>query len=316
MSYKIISTEALIAKFQQALGEKWGYIWGAAGILWTAAKQQQKIDYMIKKYGTNWKNSEAAKKDNYYSAAVYGAKWIGHTVADCSGLFDWAFRVLGGLDIYHGSNTIWDKYCTSKGELKKGKRDDGKELKPGTAIFTHNANTGKRGHIGLYIGDGWVIEASGTINGVIKSKITISKWVEWGELKGVDYENGIQDVITNPEENKTYGTIRKGDKGPVVKYAQQLLLDRGYKLPKYGADGDYGNETVAAVKAFQKDWGLKQDGIIGPMTWEKLRSTPEAPEKPAEPEKTYTVTVKGLTRAQAEELTGRYPGSNMKEEER
>ena len=302
----MISTEALIAKFKQALDEDWGYIWGTAGIMWTAALQQQKVNYMVNKYGANWINSESAKADNYYSAARYGNKWVGHMVADCSGLFAWAFKQLGG-NIYHGSNTIWNKYCTSKGELKNGKRTDGKELKPGTAIFTHNTTKDNRGHIGLYIGDGWVIEASGTINGVIKTKITISKWVEWGELKGVNYENVTPDIITDPEEHVTYGTIRKGDKGPVVKYAQQLMLDRGYKLPRYGADGDYGSETVAAVKAFQKDWGLKQDGIIGPKTWEMLLASPEKP-------RTYTVIIKGLTESQAKELTGKYPGSNMEEE--
>lgn len=310
----MINASALIELFVRALTEMWGYIWGAAGIMWTAAKQQQKVKYMVNKYGANWINSEEAKKDNYYSAARYGSKWIGRMVADCSGLFAWAFKLLGGY-IYHGSNTIWDKYCASKGELKNGKRTDGQPLKPGTAIFTHKVtkdSSGRvikdvRGHIGLYIGDGWVIEASGTINGVIKSKITISKWVEWGELKGVNYENATPDIITDPEENKTYGTIRKGDKGPVVKYAQQLLLDRGYKLPKYGADGDYGSETVAAVKAFQKDWGLDQDGIVGPKTWEILLA-------PAEKQKRYKVTVTGLTKSQAEELTGKYPGSNMEEE--
>lgn len=302
----MISTQALIAKFQEALDNDWGYIWGTAGIMWSAAKQQQKVDYMVNKYGANWINNAEAKKDNYYSAARYGSKWIGHTVADCSGLFAWAFKQLGGY-MYHGSNTMWDKYCTAKGELIKGKRDDGKELKPGTAIFTHS--TEKRGHVGLYIGDGWVIEASGTINGVIKSKITISKWKEWGELKGVNYDEAVPDVITDPGENETLGTIRKGDKGPIVKYAQQLLLERGYKLPKYGADGDYGGETVAAVKAFQKDWGLKQDGIIGPKTWAMLKSSPEAPA-----EKKYRVIVSGLTDSQAKELTGKYPGSYMEEE--
>lgn len=313
MSVNVISTDALIEKFREALDQGWGYIWGTAGVVWTEAKQKQKVRYMESSYGAGWKDNAEAKTDNYYSAARYGDKWIGETVADCSGLFAWAFKKLGGY-MYHGSNTMWDKYCTAKGELNKGKRDDGAELKPGTAIFTHNTKTGKRGHVGLYVGDGWVIEASGTINGVIKSKITISKWVEWGELKGVNYGAAAPDIITDPEEHVSYGTIRKGDKGPVVKYAQELLLARGYKLPRYGADGDFGNETAAAVKAFQKDWGLQQDGVIGPRSWEKLLSTPETPEQPAEPEKTYTVTIRGLTREQAEKLTGEYPGSNMKEE--
>ena len=304
----MISTEALIAKFQFALDNDWGYIWGAAGIVWTAAKQQQKIDYMISKYGASWKNSEAAKKDNYYSAAANGEKWIGHTVADCSGLFAWAFKILGGY-MYHGSNTMWDKYCTAKGELKKGKRDDGKELKPGTAIFTHS--TERRGHVGLYIGDGWVIEASGTINGVIRSKITISKWKEWGELKGVKYENAPADIITEPAEDKvtqTYGTLKKGAKGPVVKYAQQLLMNHGFSLPKYGSDGDFGNETVSAVKAFQAANGLSQDGIIGKNTWAKLLEN-----KPAEKPKKYKVIVRDLDKTVAEEITARYGGEMIAE---
>lgn len=288
MANNVISTEALIAKFQYALDNDWGYIWGTAGILWTAARQAQ---------------LEKTTDSDRESGRKYGKKWIGHTVADCSGLFDWAFQVLGGIDIFHGSNTIWNKYCTAKGELKKGKRDDGKDLKPGTAIFTHNTNTDVRGHIGLYIGDGWVIEASGTINGVIKSRITISKWVEWGELKGVNYETGPGDVITDPEDNMTYGTIRKGDKGPVVRYAQQLLMKAGYDLPKFGADGDYGAETVSAVKAFQKANGLTADGVIGKKTWAKLLDSQKA-EKP----KKYTVIIKDLDQATAEEITAKYGG--------
>ena len=63
------------------------------------------------------------------------------------------------------------------------------------------------------------------------------------------------------------------------------------------------------MKAFQKDWGLTQDGIIGPRTWEKLLSTPEAPEKPKEPEKLYTVTVKNATRAIADEIQKKYGGT-------
>ena len=37
---KLISTQALIEKFQEALDDQWGYIWGTAGVMWTAAKQK------------------------------------------------------------------------------------------------------------------------------------------------------------------------------------------------------------------------------------------------------------------------------------
>ncbi|MGY4689118.1 peptidoglycan-binding domain-containing protein [Salibacterium sp. K-3] len=42
-------------------------------------------------------------------------------------------------------------------------------------------------------------------------------------------------------------------------------------MPRYGADGDYGNETFDAVKVFQARHGLSVDGIAGPNTFEKLK---------------------------------------------
>ena len=181
----IITTVNLIAKFQYAYDNKWGYILGQWHTQWTQSLQNQKVTYIKTKYGTNWKNDETAKKDKYYYAALYGAKWIGHWVTDCSGLFYWAFKELGGY-MYHGSNTMWDKYCTSQGKLSNGKRIDGKELKPGTAVFTLK-NGSDRSHVGLYIGNGKVIEASGTQAGVCMSEITNKKWNEWGEVKGASY---------------------------------------------------------------------------------------------------------------------------------
>ena len=90
--------------------------------------------------------------------------------------------------MYHGSNTMWNKYMAKQGKLSGGKRTDGEALKPGTAVFVLKNGT-DRSHVGLYIGNGEVIEASTTKVGVIKSKITNSKWAEWGEMKGVDYTN-------------------------------------------------------------------------------------------------------------------------------
>jgi hypothetical protein len=171
-----IRTADLIAKFQYALDNKWGYILGTAGIKWTQAKQDE---------------------DTGDTAKAYGKKWIGHYVADCSGLFTWAFKELGGY-MYHGSNTMWNKYCVAKGKLVNGKRSDGKELKPGTAVFVLK-NGNDRSHVGLYIGNGKVIEASSTQTGVIMTDITNKKWAECGELKGVDYNASSKDT---PAEDK------------------------------------------------------------------------------------------------------------------
>jgi N-acetylmuramoyl-L-alanine amidase len=73
--------------------------------------------------------------------------------------------------------------------------------------------------------------------------------------------------------------LDKGDSGASVKDLQNKLLKVGIKLPKYGADGDYGDETVIAVKQFQQKYGLQVDGIAGPQTLAKLDDLlkPKAP---------------------------------------
>ena len=278
----MINANDLIGKFRYALDNKWGYIWGTAGEKWTKAKQEA-----LEKT-TDQERAQGRK---------YGSKWIRHYVADCSGLFSWAFKQLGGY-MYHGSNTMYLKYCDNKGELNKGARTDGGILKPGTAVFVWNGKTFS--HVGLYIGDGTVIEAANTLAGVTTSKVSETKWSRWGELTGVTFD-GQPDP--GPE---TKPTLRKGDKGPYVTLAQTELIQRGYALPKYGADGDFGNETLAAVKAFQKDHGLTADGVIGQATWEALDGT--------EPEKHYTVTVPHLTLRQAEGLIAQYPDATKAEE--
>ena len=184
----MISTSALIEKFRYAIANDWGYIWGAAGGIWTAKQQAAATREMTVKYGK---------------------KWIGHHVADCSGLFTWAFKQLGGY-MYHGSDTMFRKYTTESGELKNGARADGKALIPGTAVFIWKPKDKKYGHVGLYVGNGRVIEAHGTKEGVIESSVA-SNWTHWGLLKGVDYSDSPEPV---PEVKPT---LRKGDSGAWVK---------------------------------------------------------------------------------------------------
>lgn len=65
-------------------------------------------------------------------------------------------------------------------------------------------------------------------------------------------------------------TLRKGNKGEAVRAAQFLLNGRGASCGMYGADGDFGNATQAAVLAFQRRNNLDADGIIGAQTWAAL----------------------------------------------
>jgi hypothetical protein len=56
----------------------------------------------------------------------------------------------------------------------------------------------------------------------------------------------------------------------IVKFLQKRLLAIGYPLPKYGADGDYGAETVECIKSYQRDHFLVPDGVVGSITWTRL----------------------------------------------
>lgn len=271
-----IKASDLIALFKRALAERWGYIWGESGGIWTQKEQN------------------AATREK---TVQYGQQWVGKRVADCSGLFRWAANELGGY-IYHGSNTMWNTYTDPAHRGAVGGR---MEIYPGAAVYQNT--DGKRTHVGLYVGEGkygvdTVIEAQGTRTGVVESKL--SAWDEWGELLvkiggemvKVDYDLP-PNVIDIPPR-----TMRKGDSGEDVKELQEALLRAGYDLGSYGADGKYGSETLSAVRAFQHDHGLKPDGIAGPLTLNALRQTEddepdddededkpvEAPDEPQEPE--------------------------------
>jgi len=64
--------------------------------------------------------------------------------------------------------------------------------------------------------------------------------------------------------------LGRGASGSGVAQLQDLLADLGYDLSRSmkrrGADGIFGPETETAVKAFQKNYDLKPDGLVGPKT--------------------------------------------------
>lgn len=235
-----IKASSLIASIRQAYDEKWGYIWGTRGQVWTQAQQDK------------------ATRD---MTVRYGQKWVGRRVADCSGLIKWAYREHGG-DIYHGSNTQFNE-CVETGPLA-GKV----KIRVGTAVF--QVSNGKRGHVGVYNGGGMVIEEHGTQAGIIKSPL--STWDEWGVLKDSD----LSDQIWETFDIVPMDTLSKGSKGEVVKWYQRGLVELGYDIgkDKTGAplvDGIFGSEMVSVTRAFQSDHGLTPDGKAGKQTVSKLK---------------------------------------------
>lgn len=229
----------LVNTAMEAYEAKWGYIWGTSGQKWTQANQDKATRDMTRRYGQ---------------------KWVGHTVADCSGLFVYAYRQ-HGKKIYHGSNTIWEKYIVPE---SKGALAGEIKIRYGSAVF-QNVD-GKRTHIGWYVGGGMCVEEHGTKAGCILSPL--ATWDEYGELVDQDYSAEIWETFNILPVD----TVTKGAKGELVKYLQRGLIEAGYDLGKTGADGIFGSETLSAVRAFQHDHGLAPDGKVGKKTWAAIKS--------------------------------------------
>ena len=67
--------------------------------------------------------------------------------------------------------------------------------------------------------------------------------------------------------------LKNGSTGKDVEKLQNALKAAGYDVGSTGADGVYGKNTAAAVKAYQKDHGLAVDGIAGKNTQGLLYGT-------------------------------------------
>ncbi|MBR3016342.1 MAG: peptidoglycan-binding protein [Clostridia bacterium] len=74
--------------------------------------------------------------------------------------------------------------------------------------------------------------------------------------------------ITKISQITVPSTTQKGNSGKDVVALQQALKIKGYYKP--AIDGKYGDQTVEAVKAFQKSKGISQDGKAGNDTIKAL----------------------------------------------
>ncbi|MFE3931735.1 peptidoglycan-binding protein [Streptomyces sp. YIM B13508] len=107
--------------------------------------------------------------------------------------------------------------------------------------------------------------------------------------------------IDGPTWRKLVRTVGHGASGPAVKAVQvQLNMYRN----QLAIDGVFGPATTAAVTKFQQSRGLAADGIVGPLTWQKLVSGTAlaksgTPAKPAPAPAAPSQLPEKLTHAQA-----------------
>ena len=245
-------------------------------------------------YGTYGKPASASlynsKKKQYpqYYLWKYDADYKGIKVHDCVGLIKGYIWSESPTDTAPKYNKEQDK---SANGMKKACKVRGK-------INTMPENAGLlvfyNGHVGVYIGNGEVIEARGHKYGVVKTQLNKRGWKEWGECPYILY---IDKPIEKPQitvRDWQLSAIADGFKFPeygadgiwgreceavakkaIIKkrvgvYKYQNLTKIAQRLLGVVADGKCGTNTANAIKEYQAKNGLEADGEIGLITWRKL----------------------------------------------
>lgn len=141
-----------------------GYCYGASGEVSSLAMRKK------------WADWNPGQKTNLLGIC---AKWDGKHVWDCSGLFRGAWRSL--LTYRSGGATmIFNTWCAQTGTI-----DEMPDI-AGIAVFRQGAGNTKQ-HIGLYVGQGMVVDARGSVYGVLHGEMSGFPWTHWGQLADVAY---------------------------------------------------------------------------------------------------------------------------------
>lgn len=163
----------LVKWAQMAYDNKWGYVWGSHGNVLTA----NELKRLEKTFG-----SHVTDKEEYIKS-----HWLGRRTSDCVGLikgYGWYDETSG--TIKYGTNGMKD--VTADGmfnaAVEKGPISTMPNI-PGIAVW-------HQGHIGVYIGNGYVIHAANTYDGVIKTPITSSGWTHWLKVPYINYIEGTE----------------------------------------------------------------------------------------------------------------------------
>lgn len=111
-----------------------------------------------------------------------------------------------------------------------------------TPTLTKNNNTVKTNY------DGWVARLQ-------------------SELNAQFHKGLVVDGLKGPKTLSACVTVKRGAQGNITKLIQERLNSVGFSL---STDGKFGSGTERAVKVFQKNRGLIQDGVVGRNTWDWL----------------------------------------------
>lgn len=158
----------LVTWVTQAANSGWGYVYGTYGTVLTDSILEQK------------KQQFPDNINPYYD--FIQENWMGRRTADCVGLikgYAWYDPATSSFTI--GANGMPDVSADGmySAAAVKGTMDTMPDV-PGIAVW-------QKGHIGVYIGNGKVIEAKGTMYGVVTSELSKGTWQGWCYLPAIQY---------------------------------------------------------------------------------------------------------------------------------
>lgn len=160
----------LVKWCENAYKNGWGYVYGGYGQICTEQYLNQQASLFP---GNNEVGGEMR---------TVGKKWLGKRVVDCIGLiksYAWYNADSGQITVGSngftdcGANTIWNN-------VKEGGTISTMPDIPGLAVWMD-------GHIGVYVGNGEVIEAQGTAYGVVKTQLKNRGWTKWMKIPNIKY---------------------------------------------------------------------------------------------------------------------------------
>ncbi len=276
MAIKRMPIGRFMAEVRAALNRKDGYIMGATG-------QDPKKWATNSWWFTQYSGSQKTK-------ALY---WREHAarVWDCNGLPEGIYKDFAGVDINTKARYNYSGWCSPKGTglIPASQRREGAAVFWGNtaASITHVAYLDAPVDASKPTGDWWIIEARGVMYGIVRTKLSVRKPNFWGLMtKYFDYADSESDYA---EPALGERILRNGMEGSDVKTMQNALISLGYSCGKWGADGDFGDATEIALKAFQADHGCEADGEYGPITHAAMLKALEAAQKPVEAAKTVRI---------------------------
>ena len=215
-----------------------------------------KMKILTEAYMQNMHDLYPSTVTKLYMALARAKGLVGRVCVDCSGLIG-AYR-----EKQIGSSQL---YSTAKARLNI---NDYQKFANGVVLW-------RKGHVGVFFsvdGNHYVIEAKGINYGTVLSNFRAKDWTCGLTFADMLYEYGETAEHTAKEPNpyvEPNRTLKKGDKGEMVKWVQWELCEAGYKadlMKAGGIDGDFGKATEKAVKAFQKSCKIGVDGIVGNIT--------------------------------------------------